>query len=589
MGRVRGSVEKRSKKKLSAVLRSMTGAFLVVGVFSLFSNVTMLVAPLYMMQVYDRVLTSGSKETLITLTALAVGLLIVNVFVEIARSRLLVRIGAKLDRKLSTNLFNAAFNARLAGNERSSSEPLRDLESVRTFLTGTGIIAIFDAPWTPIYLAVVFILHPLLGTIALFCGLLIFVLAIISEYSVRGPLSEAGRGARNSTDFTDLLSRNAEAVQAMGMLGALTRRWSRFHDYSIANQAIASDRIAVLQAITKLVRMCLQIAMLGTGAWLVLDHAMSAGGIIAASIISARAMAPVESLIGQWRGFVGARQASRRLGHSLQFDKSDDRPYTKLPKPGGRLEVSQVGYRLSPISAPVLNNICFELEPGKVLGIIGPSGAGKSTLARLLVGLSEPSFGTVRLDGADISSWPREDLGAFIGYLPQEVQLMTGTVTANISRFGELDSERITTAAHLAGVHELILGLPEGYETYIGDGGRALSGGQRQRIALARAIYNDVKLVILDEPNANLDYEGELALRRTLQWLKQNRRTVVVISHTPAVMSEVDDVLVLRHGRVEQFGPRDRVFSELLRSVQSKQPAGVAPRQIQPIKGSAHA
>ena len=237
----------------------------------------------------------------------------------------------------------------------------------------------------------------------------------------------------------------------------------------------------------------------------------------------------------------------------------------------------------------MLNNICFELEPGKVLGIIGPSGAGKSTLARLLVGLSEPSFGAVRLDAGDISSWPREDLGAFIGYLPQEVQLMTGTVTANISRFGELDSERITTAARLAGVHELILGLPEGYETYIGDGGRALSGGQRQRIALARAIYNDVKLVILDEPNANLDYEGELALRRTLQWLKQNRRTVVVISHTPAVMSEVDDVLVLRNGRVEQFGPRDRVFSELLRSVQGKQPAGVSPRQIQPIKGSAHA
>ena len=588
MERVRQPADRKSRKRLSKVLRSMTGAFLTVGVFSLFSNVAMLVAPLYMMQIYDRVLTSGSKETLIGLTALAVGLLIVNALVEIARSRLLVRIGAKLDRKLSTSLFTSAFNARLAGNDRSSSEPLRDLESVRTFLTGTGIIAIFDAPWTPIYLAVVFMLHPLLGSIALLGAFVIFVLALLSEFSIRRPLSEAGRGARNSTDFTDILSRNAEAVQAMGMLGSLTRRWSHFHDYSIACQAIASDRIAVLQAITKLVRMSLQIAMLGTGAWLVLDQALTAGAIIAASIITARAMAPVEMLIGQWRAFVNARQAGRRLAQSLQFDKSDDRPYTKLPKPGGRLDVNQVGYRLSPTSPPMLANISFELEPGEVLGIIGPSGAGKSTLARLLVGLSEPSFGTVRLDRAEIASWPREDIGESIGYLPQDVQLMTGTVSANISRFGEHDSERVTTAAQLAGVHDMILGLPEGYETYIGDGGRTLSGGQRQRIALARAIYGDVRLVILDEPNANLDYEGELALRRTLHWLKNNRRTVVVVSHTPAVMSAVDRVLVLRDGRIERIGPRDRVFSELMRPVQGK-PAGLAPEKSQAIKEAAHA
>ncbi len=578
---------RQARNRLSAVLRSMAGAFFAVGIFSLFSNLTMLVAPLYMMQIYDRVLASGSKETLIALTILAIGLLAINSLVEIARSRLLVRIGAKLDEKLSANLFTCAFQSRLAGNERSSSEPLRDLEAVRSFLTGSGIIAIFDAPWTPIYLAVVFMLHPVLGIVASIGALIIVVLALTSEFTVKKPLLEAGRGSRNSTDFTDLLTRNAEAVHAMGMLGSLTRKWARFHHYGVAWQAIASDRMAVLQSIAKLVRMSLQIAMLGTGAWLVLDHAISAGSIIAASIITARALAPVEMLIGQWRPLVNARQASHRLRQTLENIDDFDPNRTRLPRPGGRLQVSQAGYRLPGATVPLLSNVSFDLEPGQALGIIGPSGAGKSTLVRLLVGLTDTSFGTVRLDGAEITSWPREDLGAFIGYLPQDVQLMSGTVAANISRFGDHDSQQITDAAQLAGVHEMVLELPDGYETHVGDGGRALSGGQRQRIALARAVYGDVRLIILDEPNANLDHDGEMALRRTLQWLKHNQRTVIVVSHTPAVLHSVDHLLVLRNGRVDRLGPRDQVLADLARNAPPR-PLPNVPHQSPSVQEAAH-
>ena len=586
MGEVgRGSQPSRSR--LSRVLWSMAGAFFAVGLFSLFSNLAMLIAPLYMMQIYDRVLSSGSKETLIALTALAIALLSINALIEVARSRLLVRIGAKLDDKLSAGLFTSGFKARIEGNDRSSSEPLRDLEAVRSFLTGSGIIAVFDAPWTPLYLAVVFALHPLLGIVASSGAVIIVILAICSELSVRRPLSEAGRGSRDSNDFVDLLTRNAEAVHAMGMLGSLTKKWSRFHRYGVAWQAIASDRMAVLQSIAKLVRMSLQIVMLGTGAWLVLDHAMSPGAIIAASIITARALAPVEMLIGQWRGLVAARQASRRLRHSLQFMDDESALKTKLPKPGGSLELRHVGYRHSPASVPVFTNVSFDVAPGQALGIIGPSGSGKSTLGRLLVGLSETSVGTIRLDGADITSWSRDDLGGFIGYLPQEVQLMSGSVAANISRFGDHDSDGITKAAQIAGVHEMILGLPDGYETHVGDGGRSLSGGQRQRIALARAVYGDVRLIVLDEPNANLDQEGVLALRRTLDWLKQSQRTTIVISHTPAILGSVDRLLVLRNGGVERCGPRDQILMEMTRSVSSMAKPNPV-RQSEPVREMTH-
>jgi PrtD family type I secretion system ABC transporter len=556
-----GGGRNRSKKdRLSLVLRSLSGAFLYVGLFSLFCNMAMLIAPLYMLQVYDRVLTSQSRDTLVMLTILAIGLLAINAVVEVARSRMLVRIGARLNAELSPAVFASSFSARLKGSDRSASEPLRNLETVRSFLTGTGIIAIFDAPWTPVYLGVIFLLHPVLGWVAVAGGVTIAALAIASEIAVRAALTEAGSGSRSSNDFTELVGRNAEVVHAMGMLGALTARWSRFHEYGVAWQAVASDRIAILQAIAKFVRMSLQIAILGVGAWLALDQQLSPGAMVAASIIMGRALAPVELLIGQWRSLVGARQAHQRLRAALALV---DESRTELPAPGGRLVASQVGMRFDGAASPVLSNISFELEAGEMLGITGPSGAGKSTFARLLVGLQETSFGSVRLDGADISTWPREHLGAYVGYLPQDVELLSGTVATNIARFGAHDSERIVAAARLAGAHDMILALPEGYDTRIGDGGRMLSGGQRQRIALARAVFGNVRLIVLDEPNANLDAEGESALRDALMRLKQQGRTVVVISHKPSVLSVVDKILVLTDGRIRLYGSRDHVFSEI--------------------------
>jgi PrtD family type I secretion system ABC transporter len=565
----------RTRDKVDVVLRGLRGSLLLVGLFSLFINLSMLIAPLYMMQVYDRVLTSQSKETLVTLTILSLGLLCVAAIVELARSRLLVRLGARFDAELNQDLFGSAFRSRLQGSDRSASQPLRDLETVRTALTGAGVIALFDAPWSPIYLAVVFAIHPLLGAIAIAGSLAVVALAVLSEAAIRAPLQQAGAGCRTSSDFTDIVARNAEAIHVMGMLGGLRGRWLSFHQHGVAWQAVASDRIGVLQAIAKTVRAGLQIAVLGAGAWLTLEQEMSAGAMVAASIIMGRAMAPVEALIGQWRTLVNARQARWRLRDALETFEGDGRSGTRLPAPEGRLSVRQVGMRLDGAQSPILHNVSFDLQPGESLGLIGPSGSGKSTLARLLVGLWEPSYGQVRLDGVEISTWPKDQLGPHVGYLPQAVELMSGTVAENIARFGEASSERIIEAARLAGAHELILSLPQGYDTPIGDAGRILSGGQRQRIALARTVFGDVRFLVLDEPNANVDAEGEAVLRRALGILRERKRTIVIISHKPTVISFVDKLLVLRRGSVDLFGPRDKVMAELGRPISVVPGAGV--------------
>lgn len=575
-------MRKPSQNRLAHALRAARGAFGLAAMFSLFINLSMLVVPLYMMQIYDRVLTSQSLDTLILLTVLALGLLAVSMLVEIARSRVLVRIGTELDTSLSSSLFRSCLELRARGDDVSASQPLRDLESVRTFLTGPGVLALFDAPWSPLYLGLIFLLHPVLGGVALAGALVILFLALMSEAAVRAPLREAGVTGRWSNNLIESFARDGDTMRVLGMTETLRGRWQSYHDAGLAWQALASDRLAVLQATAKTVRFALQVAVLCTGAYLVLQHQLSAGVMVAASIIMARALAPIEAAIGQWRNFVNARAAHRRLRESMDTPQPDGDRVT-LPSPRGRIEVEGVSMKPAGCLAPILFNVSFALQPGELLGIIGPSGAGKSTLARMLVGAQAPTTGTVRLDSANIADWPKDELGAYLGYLPQEVELLPGAIGQNICRFGEPDSRKIVAAAKLAGVHELILRLREGYETQVGEAGRLLSGGQRQRIGLARALYGDVRVIVLDEPNSNLDARGEEAVRRLLATLRARRLTGVLVAHRASLVASVDKLLVLNEGRVEMFGPRHEVLAAIAKKAAPQPPS----REMRPnLNGS---
>lgn len=543
-------------------LRTLRSAFYVVGAFSLFINLAALIVPLYMLQIYDRVLASQSRETLVAITALALALLVTVIFVEIARSRVLVRVGAELDATLGAPLFTTAIDGQASNQQNSASQPLRDLDTLRVFLTGSGVLALFDAPWTPIYLAIIYVFHPWLGAVATFGALFILALAVASEIAVRVPLREAGSSTRWSNELVEIFARSSNSIRVMGMLGSLKELWQSHRRDGVAWQALASDRLAILQAVAKSVRLSLQVAILGVGAWLVIDGATTAGIMIAASIVMGRALAPVEVAMGQWRGFVNARSAYRRLKVALERPE----PVVErmpLPAPMGRLEVDNVGLRHAEGAPPVLSGVTFAIEPGETLGLIGPSGAGKSTLARLLVGIGAPNLGSVRLDGTEVSSWPKEEVGQYLGYLPQEIELIGGTVAQNICRFSSAQCDAIVAAANLAGAHEMILRLPQGYETMIEDGGRNLAGGQRQRLGMARAFFGDPRLVILDEPNANLDADGESALLKALSLLKQRKRTVIVITHKPQLLSAADKLLVLNQGRITLFGSSASVITEM--------------------------
>jgi ATP-binding cassette, subfamily C, type I secretion system permease/ATPase len=552
------------KNKLAQALGSMRGAFLIVAVFSLFINLAVLTVPIYMLQIYDRVLTSMSTDTLIMLSLLAAGLLIMMAIVDVARSRLLVRIGARLDARLSTALFRASLDTPAGQKPITAGQPLRDLGTVRTFLTGAGILALFDAPWTPLYLAIIFLFSPLLGTIALLGASIILMLAIAGEFAARGPLKAGGAESRQAADYVESVARNAEAVTSMGMIDNLESRWLDSHETSIAYQSTASDRVAVINSVAKAIRFLLQVAILGFGAWLCLQQAITPGVMIAASIIMGRALAPVQAAIGGWRGVIEARAAYRRLEVTLQQQGEETRS-TKLVPSTGRLVVDKVVMRFPGHAEPVLKQVSLQLESGESLGLIGPSGSGKSTLARLLIGYWPPVMGSVRLDGAEISAWPKSDVGPYLGYMPQDVELLDGTVAENIERFGPADDTEVVNAATVAGVKDVILGLPNGFDTRIGHGGYVLSGGQRQCIALARAVYKTPPLIVLDEPNANLDADGESALRNCLITLRERNCTVVVISHKPSLLASVDHLLMLRDGQVMLFGPRDKIMAKLPR------------------------
>jgi PrtD family type I secretion system ABC transporter len=546
-------------------------------------NLAMLNSPLFMLQVYDRVMTSQSKDTLLFLTLLSVGVLLFQSLVEVVRSDLLVRASSQLDNELRDHTFGISMEKE--PTETSSAHGLRDLESIRSFLASPALIALFDAPWTPIFLFIVFLLHPALGCLALAGVLVIIGLAYLSEVATGKPLNEAAQAHRDSEFFVTTLHNNAESARSMGMVKNVQRRWEEHHEASLAWQVLASDRASRLSAAAKFARQLLQILSLALGAYLALEGEISAGAIVATSIIMGRALAPIEASIGQWKRFVQVRQAYARLSSVLKNIK--DAPRTELPHTVGKFSLEDVWMKFPGAKEPALRSVSFDLTPGDVLGIIGATGSGKTTLARLMIGAVKPSAGNVKLDGVEVSDWASSDLGPQIGYLAQDVELMEGTVAENISRYGSHDSAAIIDAAKIASAHDFILTLPQAYDTIIGERGKLLSGGQRQRVALARAVYGNSRVVVLDEPNANLDAAGEADLRRAVEILKQQKRTVIIITHRPGILPAVDKLVVMKAGQVVSFGLRDEVLASLNKAAsdaRTSQPGASAPSNVTPLE-----
>ncbi len=548
--------------ELREALAACRGGFIAAALFSLFINLLMLVTPLYMLQLFDRVLGSRSTDTLMVLTVITVLALLTMAGLMVVRGRVLVWIGTWIDRRIGGNVLAAGIEATATGRE-PSVQGLRDVSTVSTFLTGSGVFSLMDAPWTPIFIAFVFFLHPLLGWISLIGACVLFVLALVNELATRKLLARSSAASIQSLQQAEAAARNADAVLAMGMAPNLIRRWQRQNIETTTLQARASNRSGAITSVSKFGRLILQIAMLGTGALLVLEGEVTPGVMIAGSILMARALAPVEQAIGMWRSAVAARDAYKRV-RLLLAAKPARATSMPLPAPSGNISVEGLTYIHTGASDPVLRSITFELQAGEAMGLIGPSASGKTTLARLLVGNLTPRAGHARLDGMDMAKWDPVDRGQYVGYLPQDVELFSSTVRENIARMGEDDSVDIIAAAKVAGVHELIMRLPKGYETEIGEDGAALSGGERQRIALARALYGNSKLIVLDEPNASLDSEGEAALVEALQTLRENNVTMVVIAHRPSILRNMDKVLVLRDGAMCAFGPRDEVLPAVM-------------------------
>ena len=548
-----------AREELRDALSACRGGFFAVALFSLFINLLMLVTPLYMLQLFDRVLGSRSTDTLIILTIITILALLTMAGLMVLRGRILVWIGTWVDRRIGGSVLAAGIEQAMVGRE-PSVQGLRDVSTVRTFLTGTGIFPLMDAPWTPIFIVIVFLLHPLLGWISLIGASILFALALVNELATRKLLARSAGASIHSLQQAETAVNNADAILAMGMAPNLIHRWQQQNAETIALQARASNRSGAITSASKFTRLLLQISMLGAGAWLVLQGEITPGVMIAGSILMARALAPVEQAIGTWRSATSARDAFKRVKNLLASLPASSATMP-LPPPAGNISTEGLAYVHPGASDPVIRGITFELKAGEALGLIGPSASGKTTLARLLVGNLVPRAGHARLDGMDVAQWASVDRGQHVGYLPQDIELFGGTVRDNIARMSEGDTDQIIKAAKLAGVHELIMRLPKGYETEIGKGGATLSGGERQRIALARALYGDPKLIILDEPNASLDSEGEAALVDALRGLSENKVTMVVIAHRPSILRYMDKVLVLRDGAMQAFGLRDEILS----------------------------
>jgi PrtD family type I secretion system ABC transporter len=564
-------VEDAQPTPLGHALGEASRGLIMVGALSLFLNLLALALPLYMFQVFDRVLTSGRVETLVALTAIAAFALLCLGGLEVIRARALARISTWLDRALSRAVLSASVGESLAGRP-IGAQAMSDLAQIRGFITSQGIFPIFDAPWTPVFVAVIWLLHPWLGMLAVVSAAVLFGLALANELATRAPLSGAGQASLAAQRRYETALRNAEVVHAMGMLPALLQRWQGDHERALDHQARASDRTAWIYGLSKFVRLFVQVAILGLGAYLVLEGALTGGGMIAASILLGRALAPVEQAIGAWKGFVAARASHHRLWLLLQRHPGDAAAI-QLPAPEGRISVDQLSFK-APDGRPILKGVSFELAAGEVLAVVGPSASGKSTLCRLLTGVWPPDGGHVRLDSAEVHVWDRVDFGRHVGYLPQDVELFAGSVRDNIARMTDAPDEAVIAAAQLAGVHEMILHLPDGYATEVGPQGAILSGGQRQCIGLARAMFGAPRLVVLDEPSASLDQVGESAVLDAIGRLKARGTTVILVVHRPRLLTHVDKVLVLSEGAGVLFGPRDRVLARIM--VRGSEPPAVA-------------
>jgi PrtD family type I secretion system ABC transporter len=540
--------------------RKFRSIFAATIVFSFFANLLMFVGPLYMLQVYDRVLTSRNEMTLVMLTVIALAMLVSYGVLELIRTKLLVRAGLQFDEIVANPVFHRVVKQKTVLPGGHAQVALSDIDRVREFMTGHGVLAFFDAPWVPIFLALCFAFHPLLGVVATSGAVIIFGLALANEFITRRALMDAGEAAQGASFFANATMQNAEVIQALGMEEQLTSRWAKRHDEMLLNQALGSDRAGLIMATSKFIRMSLQIAILAVGAYLAMRQEISPGVMIAASIIMGRALSPVEQAVGQWKQFVAARTSHKRL--KLLFENMpDDEVHVELPVPTGELLVEGLFANVPGTHDTLLRGISFALHPGEVLTIVGPSGSGKTTLVRHLVGASIPTGGAVRLDGTELQHWNPKQLGRYMGYLPQDVKLFGGTIAENISRFEENPNDAdIVAAAKLAGAHEMIQRLSNGYNTDVGERGIFLSGGEKQRIGLARAVYRNPSLIVLDEPSSNLDSVGEQALAGCVRELKVMGKTVVLITHKANLLSLSDKTLMLVNGMVEKFAPTSDFF-----------------------------
>ena len=574
------SLAQQSEDEVQSVRQALAlckRSFLTAGLISFFINVLVLAPTVYMMQVYDRVMVSNSTSTLVMLTLLTSFLLGMMGLMEWIRSQILVVISNRLDQLLNQRIFNAMFGAALGtGGRGLGAQPLSDFLQIRQFLTGNGLFAFFDAPWLPLNILVMWIFHWTYGVVGVVSGCILMMLNLWTELSTRELLKKANNESMESNAQTQRNMRNVEVIESMGMLGRLRSRWREKQTRLLAYQSKASSRASLISAISKFYRTVIQSLILGLGAYLSINKEISPGSMIAGSILLGRALAPLDLLIGSWKGFVAARDAYDRV-EKLLTAMPPRIPPMPLPEPTGAIQLENVAILPQGAKKPIIAGVNLEIPAGHQVAIIGSSAAGKSTLLRAILGIYRAAQGSVRLDGADICQWDREALGSCIGYLPQDVELLDGTISENISRFGEVDSEKVIAAARMSGIHEMILRLPDGYDTQIQGQGAMLSAGQRQRLGLARAVYDLPKIIVLDEPNSNLDQEGEVALAQAMLALRQQQCTVLIVTHRPNILGQVDSIAFMREGQLAGFGPRD----EILNALQGKPQPQPQPQQSQ--------